>query len=146
MKFQKQAYRHNPDLGIYGDCHRTAIACILDMDRDHVPHITHEEWADVTLFHEHFRKFLDSQGFVMVDLWYDGGPLADLLACLANTAKDVYYLLGGMSANGTDHTVVGCGGEIVHDPAIDNSGIVGPTSNGFYSVSFLIPKRFVRHE
>jgi len=31
---QKQANRHLPEEGLYGDCHRTAIAVLLGLDRD----------------------------------------------------------------------------------------------------------------
>jgi len=37
MKLQKQAFRHDPSNGMYGDCHRTAIASILGVERDTVP-------------------------------------------------------------------------------------------------------------
>lgn len=39
---QKQGFRHDPTNGIQGDCYRTAIACVLGVDRDSVPH-SHDE-------------------------------------------------------------------------------------------------------
>lgn len=32
MKYNKQLFRHHPEQGIFGDCHRTAIACMLDLE------------------------------------------------------------------------------------------------------------------
>lgn len=34
IKKQKQAFKHDPANGIYGDCYRTGIACILGIDRE----------------------------------------------------------------------------------------------------------------
>ena len=38
MRPQQQKFKHDPANGSYGDCFRTALACILDLDRDEVPH------------------------------------------------------------------------------------------------------------
>jgi len=38
MRPQKQKFAHKPDEGVFGDCFRTALAAILDLDRDDVPH------------------------------------------------------------------------------------------------------------
>jgi hypothetical protein len=43
-----------------------------------------------------------------------------------------------MSKNGCSHVVIAKGDQIVHDPAIDNSGIIGPNDDGFYHVGFLL--------
>jgi hypothetical protein len=32
VRFTKQLFRHKPDEGVFGDCFRTAIACILELD------------------------------------------------------------------------------------------------------------------
>ena len=37
---RRQLFRHEPHNVIYGDCHRTAIACLLDMEPWQVPHFT----------------------------------------------------------------------------------------------------------
>ena len=39
---QYQGFPHRPKEGIQGDCYRTAIACVLGIDRDEVPH-SHED-------------------------------------------------------------------------------------------------------
>src|SRR5437879_5835280 len=38
LRMQKQRFQHDPDGGVWGDCHRTAIACALGLPRDEVPH------------------------------------------------------------------------------------------------------------
>lgn len=56
---------------------------------------------------------------------------------MRNTNTGAYYMLSGLSANGANHIVICRNDEIMHDPAIDDSGIVGPMDNGYYYVSFL---------
>ena len=37
MKFYKQLHKHDPDNGVWGDCHRTAIGCLLDIEPELIP-------------------------------------------------------------------------------------------------------------
>ncbi len=46
----------------------------------------------------------------------------------------IYFMLMG-----TNHVVICCDGEIVHDPSPHNSGIIGPSNNGNFFVEFLVP-------
>lgn len=39
---QHQAFRHDPDNGVYGDCARTAFATLLGVPRDDVPHFAYD--------------------------------------------------------------------------------------------------------
>ena len=51
---QYQAFPHRPQDGVQGDCYRTAVACVLGVERDSVPH-THDE-----LTGPEAEKFIDS--------------------------------------------------------------------------------------
>jgi len=52
MRFHKQLItNHNPESGIFGDCQRTAIACLLDKHPSDVPHFaTPETWNNGETF------------------------------------------------------------------------------------------------
>lgn len=131
----KQRNRHNPEEGVWGDCHRAAIASVLELDLDDVPH-----FADGGPTGEEFMRreqaFLRSLGLVRIAVPYDA-PLEKVLECVRVLNPGVYYLLGGKSRTGVDHTVIGLNGQIVHDPSLDNSGIVGPCeSDGLYWLTF----------
>ena len=140
MKIQKQLNRHDPKNGIYGDCHRTAIACVLNMDAVDVPHFMdglHNEPGDSA--HEAAEQWLNERGIATITMAFDGKtPLSDILSTVANvnTRSRPVYILGGESCNGVNHSVVCCDGEIVCDPSIDNSGIIGPCDDGFYWLTF----------
>lgn len=137
MIFQKQAFRHRPEKGEFGDCHRTAIACILDIPRDEVPNFG-EFYGIPGAFHAAERQFLASRGLALVNVVFQA-PLDQVLMTMGATNPDAYYLLGGTSRTGVGHSVVGLGGQIIWDPSIDDAGIVGPMDDGLYWISYLVP-------
>lgn len=134
---QKQLYLHNPSDGVYGDCHRTVIACLLDKHPEEVPNFA-DSWDDIGEWYRRVDDYLKTQGLSSVNVLYHS-TLDQLLASQGNINKNAYYMLSGTSSNGTGHVVICKGGEIYWDPAIDDSGIVGPGDDGFYWVTYLIP-------
>lgn len=135
MKPQKQKFKHSPDNGIWGDCHRTAIACILNLDRDDVPNFG-DGGPSGDEFTKRVNSWLLENGYVPVHTIYSC-ELGALLFTIAATNPDIYYLLGGRSRTGVDHTVVGLNDKIIHDPSLNDSGIVGPCDDGYYWVTYL---------
>lgn len=148
MKVQKQLNRHDPKNGIYGDCHRTAIACVLDMDAADVPHFMDgasgrsdgpEETAKAWDAHDRVEAWLNARGIATVNILFPGEvPLREVLNTVAatNSRGRPVFILGGESRNGVNHSVVCCDGEIVCDPSLDDSGIIGPCDDGYYWLTF----------
>lgn len=141
MKFQKQKFRHDPASGLYGDCHRTAIACILDLDASDVPHFMHPDVsATGDAAHIAAEAWLNERGLTQINMLFDGKcSVDDILSTVKNVnphARGTCFILGGQSRNGCNHSVVCCDGEIVCDPSIDNSGIIGPCDDGWYWLTF----------
>ena len=135
LRLQKQAFRHRPDEGLYGDCHRTCYAVILDVDRDEVPHFYHPDTDTAQAFHDFHRD----RGLEVIDVAFPGElPLVDVLNTLANLNPGRPLILGGTSANGVNHSVVALDGEVAWDPSLDDSGIVGPCDDGLYWVTYLV--------
>lgn len=137
MKPQKQLLRHNPPAS-YGDCFRTAIAIVLDMDATEVPHfmdgaVSGEEGAAAA------EAWLNARGMTGINIVVDGKrPLQAVLDSIAGTnlRQLPVFLLTGTSRNGCAHVVVACNGDIACDPALDDSGIVGPCDDGYYWLTF----------
>ncbi len=143
MKPQKQLNRHRPTEGIFGDCHRTAIAVILDMDAADVPHFMDGKdgkGADLGVW-EAQERWLNERGMTAISVAFPGEcPLDQVLLAVKNAniqQPNLCYMLGGESANGVNHSVVCRGAEIVCDPGQDDPGIVGPCDDGFYWVTFM---------
>ncbi len=137
MKIQKQLFRHNPSEGVYGDCHRTCIASLLDMEPSQVPNFG-EHYEDPDRFHAACDAYLRDRGLATITFVYQG-DLEVVLQQQSLLNPHAYYLLGGTSKNGVGHTVVCKGGEIVCDPSLDDSGIVGPMDDGLFWLTFLVP-------
>lgn len=148
MKFHKQLFKHQPEIGIYGDCHRTAIACLLDLEPLDVPHFG-EHFLDVTKFNDAVKDYLASQGLAIFSLAFAGGVSLDqVLQFVAVHNPETYYLVGGTSPRGFNHTVIAKGGELIHDPHPDNTFLVAPceagTENAAYWIDLLIPIRLTK--
>lgn len=133
----KQRNTHDPANGVWGDCHRAAVATMLCLPIDQVPHFS-DGWPPADVFKARERAFLASHGLVPIDAVYAGAEAnPDLILHVVGAMNpDVPYLLGGQSRNGHDHTVVCLNDRIVHDPGIDDPGIVAPCKDGWYWVTF----------
>ena len=139
---RKQLFRHKPEEGIYGDCHRTAIACLMDLEPDEVPHFG-EDFMDADKFNRRVDEYLASQFLAQISVIYDC-ELDVILKHMAGFNPNAYYLLSGTSRTGVNHTVCCLGGEIIWDPALDNSGIIGPCDDGLFWLTFIVPSFMVK--
>lgn len=135
---QKQSILHNPPHS-YGDCHRAALASVLNLPLDSVPHFTQDLGPkDGAIFERMQKDFLLSLGLVPICVPFSGeAGLEGVLQTLEAQCPRIYYLLGGETERGFGHTVVGCGGTIVHDPHPSNCGVNGPMDDGMFWVTFI---------
>jgi len=140
MKYHKQLFKHDPDNGVIGDCQRTAIACILNLDVEEVPHFGEKHWLDTVAFNKAIDDWLELRNLACVNSCYDCS--LETVLEWQNNNPNCYYMLVGESGNGTNHVVIGRGDKIIHDPAIDCSGIVGPDNQGLYWVTHLVPMEY----
>lgn len=145
---QKQLYLHKPEEGSIGDCWRTCIACLLDVPVDYIPHYYLEYWKHgeniAQLVQGLTNKFLVPFGVQYIEC-----PLEctyeQLRAHLAYYYKDMYVMVGCNSKNG-GHSVIMKNTDYIWDPAIDNSGCVGPMDDGYYWVGLLVSTRHLGTE
>jgi hypothetical protein len=132
---QKQAFHHKPDAGIFGDCVRTVFACLLDLPRDQVPHFAdgNPTQEERTLRE---RSWLAARGLREINTLYQG-DLAEILQCVGQMNPGLHYMLTGISRTGCAHVVVCRDAAIVWDTSLTDAGIVGPTPDGHYWITFL---------
>lgn len=142
MKPQKQLIRHDPANGQYGDCHRTAIACVLDMDAADVPHFMDRTpgKGEAPEAERLVEAWLNERGVTQISIIFPGSLTADeVMTTVMNVNSQrpgLAFLLGGESRTGVNHTVVCRDGKIVCDPSQTDAGIVGPCDDGYYWVTF----------
>jgi hypothetical protein len=128
IPFHKQLVRHDPANGRHGDCYRTALACLLGLRPDEVPHFADEAATKGQSFQRKAGEWLADRGLALVRQWYPGG-IADLPGILCRVACEntgSYYLVTGRSPTGVNHVVIARNHRIVWDPHPDDVGLVGP--------------------
>lgn len=133
MIYREQSIKHNEGEGEYGDCFRTALACVLDMEPSQVPHFMDgfpDDWA------EQMNDWLLSNGFFAVEFAFDGS-VEYALKAMGLWSKDTEYLIAGRTIGGTDHQCVGRNDQIIHDPEPRKPGLVGPCSDGFVWITIV---------
>lgn len=138
----KQTIPHVPSMGLYGDCHRVVIACMLNKAPEDVPHF-HEGLPPIPASGEEFERrvdeYLATQNLEQFQvLYHDNMRVSDVL----RESRGVLCILSGTSVPGIDHSVLVHNSKIVVDPSHENIGINGPMTNNYYSLTFLIPKRY----
>ena len=141
MKILEQSIQHNPP-ELYGDCFRTALASILNLERDDVPHFNDGKPCDN--YWELVNDWLSHRDLVMFSVAFEA-KLPDVLSYMKRVNQDLYYLLAGKSPRGCSHQVVALNDTIVCDPAPHGGGLVGPCiEDDLYWVNVLLPRSIHR--
>ncbi|KKL22595.1 hypothetical protein LCGC14_2433870 [marine sediment metagenome] len=134
MKPVDSLFKHHPEKGQIGDCHRAVIASLLEMKVEKVPHFFDypmkeggEKGAEAC------RVWLRQFGLKHLEIPFTGDTLEKALEYISYYDSDGYFTLTALSKSGENHIVVCHKGKIVHDPTYgDPHGIVGPTNTGGY--------------
>lgn len=138
----RQAFKHDPDNGIHGDCWRTALSYILRIDRDEIPHehrdYTPTEWRAWT------QSVAMSFGLRIISFPF-GAPEDQPLEETARWAWNVAggsCLIAGVGPRGVNHSIAIVGPHAMWDPSPSDEFIVGPCEpEGFYWLEMFVPQR-----
>lgn len=119
--------KHDPP-NSYGDCYRCAIASILEVAAEDVPHV-----------YLHGNDYWDT-GKKLLDEWLAKQNLYIFEFCINAANMEHwsnlgYHLLSGVSPRGS-HACVGHGGKLVHNPNPLNDGLK-PYEDGTYQLGFI---------
>ena len=110
---------HDPKNGVIGDCQKAAVASILELPYDAVPHFV-EQSESVDDYFVRVREWCAENGMTYIWFFFAVDPRP----FMADWNPDIYYIMGGMSGNGFPHSVVCKGGMMIHDPGVNKPGIV----------------------
>lgn len=144
MRFYKQRVMHDPDNGKTGDCFRTCIACMLDVDPSRVPNFMHLEYKGDTMVAvwRKVNKWLATRhGVQMVEIPFVIDPDTDFelqVLGIGRRFKDMKYLFSGLSPRGYQHCTIYQEGRLLHDPSPLSGGIVGPDEDSLVWAGFFI--------
>lgn len=137
LRRQTQAFLHDPEAGVRGDCYRTAIACLLGVDRDDVPHVPEN---DEKAIRARTKDFLGKRGLAISEMPITSESARDVVVFMARvTPPGVRFLLSGLSPRDRNHTTVvhEDGGE-PWDPHPSRDGLVGLCDDGYWWVGMLV--------
>jgi hypothetical protein len=140
VKPQRQLIEHCPEEGRYGDCQRTCVAAILDMDAADVPHFCeppHAPKGEPGWWEERQNEWLAQFGLATMTVAYSGDTASfdDVMEWTSRQSPTVPMIVCGRGGKGVNHVVVVLNGKIVCDPS--GSGIVGPTLENTWEVQVL---------
>ena len=141
MLYHYQKYQHDPENGTYGDCFRTALACIMDLQRDDVPHFMDGvNDCDKDKTWERINTWLkENHQSALFFVAYSDSDLSNLLQSMKILNPGIPYLLAGQSVRGFAHQVVACDDKIIWCPADGKDGkLIGPCDDGYYWVNLVV--------
>jgi len=122
MKIQHQTiFGNGTDGQTRGNCFSTAIACILDLPVEEVPHFClSDDWRGIT------NVWLKDYGLFYLDVGVPADMRAEHIFEFAG-----YHVISGQGPRGYRHSVVGRAGKIVHDPHPSGDGLLTEEEYGF---------------
>lgn len=139
----KQLFKHLEDGVTPGDCWRTVIGCLLDKPPQQMPHFVEiAGWQNNAECTRITKQWLKDHGYYYFEVAM-AAELQAVLDYMAAVNPGMYYILGGNSKNGTGHSVICLDDKIVHDPGIDDPGIVAPMDDGYYWIGLLASKEMI---
>lgn len=148
LRPQQQLSRRNPELGIEGDCHRTAIAIIFGLDASEVPHFC-DEGNDMLTALRLELEWLAERGLSHMHWTFPPGMTMEEVLEQTARVKDVPMILLGNGGR-SNHSVVIMNGKLFCDPATghaDCRGLLGPPNDNegvcdWWVTIFVVAKTF----
>lgn len=119
---------------IYGDCYRTAVACILERPLEEVPH----NWVDQK---PKMNEWIKGQGYRIINMCYDGKyKLPDILIWCSQAFHGMHYILAGTSPryNDLDHVVICLNDQMIWDTHPNRAYISEPSTTGFWHMEIIV--------
>ncbi len=141
MTPHRQLVEHDPDKGQYGDCMRTSLACVMDLEPEVVPHFFAEGPDDHHMGMIKLNSWLAAQGLRRVIIAFPGDITKEaVFNFMDQTNPLVMWFLVGKSSHpsGCNHVVVCQGGRQIHNTS--DSEIIGPVEDdNMWIIEFLTP-------
>lgn len=142
MRFYKQRVMHDPENGKYGDCYRTCLASLLDVDPSRIPNFMSRPERPHRKTWRLVNKWLKwRHGLMTVNIPFpveDGCTAEEKIAAICIMWRDMKLIVSGESPRGFQHSAIYQNGKLLHDPAVLSGGIVAPGEDGLIWVDFLI--------
>ena len=128
MKRLKQLITHDPKNERWGDCYRTCISMIMNLDPETVPHFYDPNLACQGIAGA--REWLAGWGYGLSQVNYEPDmEWLTLINSTLNMSPGCPFIMSGMGPRGNNHCVVVLDGEVFCDPfsgEADQEPFTGP--------------------
>jgi len=136
ITMHKQLFRHRPDEGVWGDCHRTCVANLIGVLPEEVPH-THED-VPVEQWQAMIDGYLATKGLRQITIWWPKDS-SYILETHQRLNPEIFYILSGLTAKGQAHSVLCFGGATIHNPSLDeDNDLVSPCQDDNYRTHYIV--------
>lgn len=128
---------HNPSEGRFGNCVQAAVASLLELPIDAVPHFCDGLDGDNKEETRRINAFLRERGETIIDIAFAADKLDEWIALWEETGTQFFHLISGTSPRGFFHCCVGLNGRVVHDPHPSGGGV--SPRDGLLFFSMIVP-------
>jgi hypothetical protein len=131
-----QIFQHDPQRGVWGDCYRTAIACLLDVAPAELPHVHAEVSGDDQ--DDAIDAWLAPRGLRLIRFairWPNS--TVEQVCDYASYMRAGRFILGGRSPRGWPHVIIADRTGMVHDVHPSGGGLIGPHATGDWWLTFV---------
>lgn len=101
---QLQRFWHAPQRNTQGDCYRTAIACVLGVDRDSVPHSHDEQTGEEN--YAFMDNWLRPQGLTRILMPVVGDNFKEIANALYPRGGGLPLIVTGCGPRNVNHVIV----------------------------------------
>lgn len=105
LNYQRNPY-HLPAQGIHGDCFRTTLSCLLDLEPEAVPLFVDED--DDSWFGS-VNRWLAERGLTYIA--FEVADTAQFAGLLAFGGREVFHVMQIRAPSGHEHALVGLNGQ-----------------------------------
>lgn len=134
---QLQDMAHDPNAGIWGDCHRTACAMVLGIDKTLIPNFYNELIGNHALANEKYSEFFLGLGLTQIQIAIPGDDVSFSTITESREAQSpgTPYVVGVAGSQGVNHSVAIKDG-FVFDPMGREATRYFPCNDGFYWITY----------
>lgn len=140
MKYHRQLNKHDPENGVYGDCYRTVIACLLDLKPTEVPHVCDGLPDDYVGSKpvDDINEFLANHAVRHFEIPVPFESLDQALNWGAAYFGDSRYTLCGKSSGGERNHIVICKGAAIEHSTNDSTLVAPCINDGYWWIGCLV--------
>jgi hypothetical protein len=146
LRLQKQTIAHDSTTGRNGNCFAAALASIIGIDVQNVPHFYEDASSDSSgidaVIAKWIGQWLAGIGLMKISTLVQADSLNEVIDTIEELQSFPGYpvLVSGTTSAGVAHVVIVKDGAVLWDPSTSNAGLAGPIVEGFWLIEWIVQK------